>query len=154
MPGHLQIIAVGRLDPHLRPAFEHYRRLIAARVDLRVREVREVTLRGRTEAEVLRVESDRLLAALGSERQVIVLDEAGTTFDSPTFAEQLSTWLELGRPTFVIGGSLGLAAAVKERAQARLSLSRLTLPHQLARIVLAEQLFRALKIAAGETYHH
>ena len=55
---------------------------------------------------------------------------------------------------FVLGGSLGLDERVKERADELLSLSPLTLPHQLARVVLAEQLFRALKIARGEKYHH
>ena len=56
--------------------------------------------------------------------------------------------------TFVIGGSLGLADEIRQAAAERLSLSALTLPHQLARVVLAEQLFRALKIAHGQTYHH
>lgn len=154
MPGRLQIVAVGRLDADLRPACEHYRQLVARRVRLTVREVRDVALRGRSEAEVLRDEGERVLAALTEARPIIALDEAGTLYDSAAFAAQLATWLEQGAPTFVIGGSLGLPTAVKARAHARLSLSPLTLPHQLARVVLMEQVFRALKIAAGETYHH
>lgn len=154
MRGRLHIVAVGRLDTDLRPAFEHYRRLLAARVELSVREVREVALKGRGAAEVLRGEGERLLAAVEGAPLVIVLDQAGTAYDSVTLATQLATWRQRAAPMFVVGGSLGLSVAVKERAQARLSLSPLTLPHQLTRIVLAEQLFRALKIDAGETYHH
>ncbi len=61
---------------------------------------------------------------------------------------------ERGGAGFVIGGSLGLAAEARERADGALSLSALTLPHQLARVVLLEQLFRAGKILRGEPYHH
>lgn len=154
MPPRIRIVAVGRLDADLRPAFEHYSRLIAARADLGVREVREVALRGRSPQEVLRVEGERLTAAIAGERQVVVLDAAGRTYDSCAFADQLAKWLAAGTVTFVVGGSLGLAAAIKEAAEVRLSLSAFTLPHQLARVVLAEQLFRGLKIVAGEAYHH
>jgi 23S rRNA (pseudouridine1915-N3)-methyltransferase len=103
---------------------------------------------------VVRLEGKRLSAALAGERQVVALDAGGRMYDSPAFAEQLTAWLAGGQLTFVIGGSLGLAGSIREAAQARLSLSAFTLPHQLARIVLAEQLFRGLKITARETYHH
>jgi 23S rRNA (pseudouridine1915-N3)-methyltransferase len=154
VPARIHIVAVGRLDADLQPAFEHYRRLLSARVELTVREVREVALRGRSADEVLRLEGERLLAALAGARQVVALDASGRTYDSPAFAGQLTAWLERDPLTLVIGGSLGLADQVKAAAGALLSLSSFTLPHQLARVVLAEQLFRALKIAAHETYHH
>lgn len=154
MPARIHIVAVGRLDADLQPAFEHYRRLLSARVDLTVREVREVPLRSRSADEVLRIEGERLLGALAGARQIVALDVSGRTYDSPAFAEQLTAWLARGPLTLVIGGSLGLADQVREAAGALLSLSSFTLPHQLARVVLAEQLFRALKIAANETYHH
>ena len=85
---------------------------------------------------------------------IVALDAAGRAFDSEAFAARLRTWSEAGQVTFVVGGSLGLADEVKGSARELLSLSPLTLPHQLARVVLAEQLFRALKILRGETYHH
>lgn len=147
---HIVIIAVGRLDGDLKPAFEHYRRLLARRVAL---EVREVPLRGRAPSEVQRLEGDRLLAAAGT-RPLIALDEGGRSYDSIGFASCLSAWSVEGQPTFLIGGSLGLSDGVRDAVQHTLSLSSLTLPHQLARVVLAEQLFRALKIAAREPYHH
>jgi 23S rRNA (pseudouridine1915-N3)-methyltransferase len=154
VPARIHIVAVGRLDADLQPAFEHYRRLLSARLELTVREVREVPLRGRGAEEVLRIEGERLRAVLNGARQVVALDAAGRIYDSPAFAAQLATWLERDPLTLVIGGSLGLANQVKAAAHTLLSLSSFTLPHQLARVVLAEQIFRALKIAAGETYHH
>ena len=153
MSERLEILAVGRLDADLRPAFAHYERLIGGRCRLSVREVREVPLRGRAAAEVLRDEGRRLLSEL-PRGVVVALDAAGRGYDSEAFAVRLRTWTEAGPVTFVVGGSLGLADEVKAAARESLSLSRLTLPHQLARVVLAEQLFRGLKILRGETYHH
>ena len=74
---------------------------------------------------------------------------------SEAFAEKLGSLMSGGSSTltFVIGGSLGLSAGVLGRADLRLSLSRMTLPHRLFRIVLLEQIFRAFKIMHGETYH-
>jgi 23S rRNA (pseudouridine1915-N3)-methyltransferase len=154
VPERLEILAVGTLDAGLRPAFEHYRRLIGGLARLDVREVREVALRGRTPAEVLRTEGRRLAAALPATGTVVALDADGRPYDTEAFAERLGAWCERGPVTFVVGGSLGLADEVKDTAAETLSLSPLTMPHQLARVVLAEQVFRALKIARRETYHH
>ena len=151
MPERLEILAVGRLDADLRPAFAHYERLIGGLCRL---SVREVPLRGRAAAEVLRDEGRRLLTGLSPGGIIVALDARGRAYDSEAFAGRLRTWSEAGAVTFVVGGSLGLADEVKAAARESLSLSPLTLPHQLARIVLAEQLFRGLKIMRGETYHH
>jgi 23S rRNA (pseudouridine1915-N3)-methyltransferase len=150
----LQIVAVGRLSSQLEPAFDHYRRLLTGVVPLTVREVREVSLQGRSATEVLRDEANRLLPHLDGVRHVVALDVDGKRFTSLEFASWLQRLAQGGGAAFVIGGSLGLDERVKGRADELLSLSPLTLPHQLARVVLAEQLFRALKIARGERYHH
>ena len=150
----IDILAVGGLSRDLKPAFEHYRRLLAPLCELGVREVREYELRGRPADDVLRDEGRRLLAAWPRRGVVVALAVEGRTHDSPGLARRLQEWLERGGVTFVVGGSLGLAPDVVDRAHERLSLSSLTLPHQLARVVLAEQLFRALKIARREPYHH
>jgi 23S rRNA (pseudouridine1915-N3)-methyltransferase len=154
VPERLEILAVGRLDADLRPAFAHYERLIGGLCRMSVREVREVPLRGRAVAEVLRDEGRRLLSELSPGGIIVALDARGRGYDSEAFAARLQTWSEAGTVTFVVGGSLGLADEVKAAARELLSLSQLTLPHQLARVVLAEQLFRGLKIIRGETYHH
>jgi len=154
MPARVAIVAVGRLDVELRPAFEHYLRLLSRRVDVRLREVKEVSLRGRSPEEVKRAEGERLLGAVEGAGLVVALDEHGRRYDSVEFSRQLATWMRSETPTFVLGGAAGLSRPVLDRAGAVVSLSGLTLAHQLARIVLMEQLFRALKIEAGETYHH
>lgn len=154
MAAHIDILAVGALSSDLRPAFDHYRRLLAAHCDLCVREVREYALRGRAADDVLRDEGRRLLAAWPRAGTVVALDVAGSSSDSPGLARRLDGWLRRGGVAFVLGGSLGLAAEVLARCDERLSLSPLTLPHQLARVVLAEQLFRAFKILRREPYHH
>lgn len=119
-----------------------------------VREVKEVPQRGRSEAEVLREEGRRLLSAWPRTPLVVALAIDGCPRGSEAFAAWLQEGFERGGVGFVIGGSLGLSAEVLGRADERLSLSALTLPHQLARVVLLEQLFRAGKILRGETYHH
>lgn len=153
MAPRINILAVGALDGHFAPAFEHYRRLLRGLAVLDVHETRAVSLRGRSEDEVLRDEGRRLLAALPAAGRRVVLDAGGRRLDSLEFAGELRRRLEAGPVTFVIGGSLGVDASVRAAADELMSLSSLTLPHQLARVVLAEQLFRALKIARGETYH-
>ena len=154
MPPRIDILAVGGLDGHVAPVFEHYRRLLRRLVVLEVREVKAVPLGGRSEAEVLREEGRRLLAALPASTRTVALDVGGRTVGSVGFAAEVRRHLDSGRLTFVVGGSLGLDGAVRDAADEVLSLSPLTLPHQLARVVLAEQLVRALKMARGETYHH
>jgi 23S rRNA (pseudouridine1915-N3)-methyltransferase len=154
MPARAEILAVGGLGRDLRPAFDHYLRILRPWLTLEVREVREVPLKGRAPSEVLREEGRRLLAAWPSAPTVVALTADGRAYDSEAFAAALELWLERGRPAFVIGGSLGLADDVLARADARLSLSPLTLPHQLARVVLAEQLFRGLSILHRHPYHH
>jgi len=108
------------------------------------------------EAEVRRKEGERLLAALRPSDHVMVLCIDGTQRSSEAFAARLAELRARGnvkRLVWIIGGSLGLSAAVVSRANERISLSAMTLPHQLARVVLFEQLYRACKITANERYH-
>ena len=154
MASRVEILAVGSLHRDLDPAARHYVDLLRPYAALTVREVKEVALRGRSEAEVLREEGRRLLASWPQAPVVAALAVDGRALDSVAFAAWLQRAVERGGVGFVIGGSLGLAAEVQVRATERLSLSALTLPHQLIRVVLLEQLFRAGKILRGEPYHH
>jgi len=146
----LRLIAVGRLraGPE-RDLFTRY----AARLRpaLAVTEVAEA--RG-APAEAKRREGAALIAALPARAFVVALDLGGQAPDSPGLAALLDRWLGLGRPVcFLIGGADGLDDAVLARADAVLSLGPLTWPHMLARVMLAEQLYRARAIALGHPYH-
>lgn len=150
----VRVLAVGKLrDPGVRASCDDY--LARVRRYLRV-EVREVTARGHggPAAERLRAEGRALLGALPRDCTVIALTRTGRAEDSNRFARRVGAWQQAGRDTaLVIGGAFGLDAAVVERSDAQLSLSPLTLPHELARLVLLEQLYRAATILNGEPYH-
>jgi 23S rRNA (pseudouridine1915-N3)-methyltransferase len=150
----VELLVVGSLHRDLEPAARHYLDLLRPHMTVSVREVKEVALRGRSEAEVLRDEGRRLLAAWPQAPVVSALAVDGEVLDTGAFAARLQRAFERGGAGFVIGGSLGLAAEVRSRATDEVSLSALTLPHQLARVVLLEQLFRAGKVLRGEPYHH
>ena len=154
MAARVELLVVGSLHRDLEPAARHYLDLLRPHMTVSVREVKEVALRGRSEAEVLREEGRRLLAAWPQAPVVSALAVDGDVLDTGAFAARLQRAFERGGAGFVIGGSLGLAAEVRSRASDTVSLSKLTLPHQLARVVLLEQLFRAGKVLRGEPYHH
>lgn len=99
-------------------------------------------------------EGEQILARLADAEQVVLLDERGRQFDSKQLAARLSGWQSDGRNLcFVIGGPDGASPAVKQRADFTWSLSELTLPHGLARVLLAEQLYRAWSLQVGHPYH-
>lgn len=100
-------------------------------------------------------ESERILSRLTSNEYLILLDERGKMFDSPALSRLLLAPLESStNVTIVIGGAYGVDESVHQRANAVWSLSQLVFPHQLVRLILAEQLYRAQEIAAGGPYHH
>jgi 23S rRNA (pseudouridine1915-N3)-methyltransferase len=131
------VLAVGRLRDPFRDDVAHYEKLLSryARV------------------EVMEVDDDARLARRVPERaHVVVCDERGRARDSVAFARWLEERRQAGRDlAFVLGGPFGVAL---ERHDERLSFGPMTLPFQLARVVLLEQLYRAHKILAGEPYHH
>jgi 23S rRNA (pseudouridine1915-N3)-methyltransferase len=131
------VLAVGRLRPPFSDDVEHYDKL----------------LRRQAPVEIVEVADDGALQRRIPERAyVVLLDAAGTEHSSEAFARWLEQRRQGGRDVcFVLGGPYGTAL---ERHDHVLSLGPMTLPHQLARVVLLEQLFRAHKILAGEPYHH
>lgn len=100
-------------------------------------------------------ESARLLARIQPNEFVILLDERGRLLDSPSLAALLETQFSQSKPvTVIIGGAYGVDRSVHDRADLVWSLSPLVFPHQLVRLLLAEQVYRAQEIAAGRPYHH
>ena len=105
-------------------------------------------------ADARRREGEALLAKLKPESWLVALDERGTLLDSLELARLVATARDAGRElVFAIGGDEGLDTPVRERAWKVLALSRMTLPHRLARLVLLEQLYRAFSMLRGEPYH-
>ena len=106
-------------------------------------------------AKILEKEADRILSKIAEREFVIALAIEGKQFLSETFAKTISeiTIKGFSDVTFIIGGSLGLAPVVKKRANLLMSFGKLTLPHQLMRLVLMEQIYRAFMIQAGSPYH-
>lgn len=100
-------------------------------------------------------ESERILAKVDSKDFLILLDERGKNIDSPMLAQTLQRPLDTSRNiTVVIGGAYGVDTSVHQRADFTWSLSKLVFPHQLVRLILTEQLYRAQEIAGGGKYHH
>jgi len=137
----LTILAVGKMrDRRLSAVCDEY--LLRARKHL--------------PCEVVEVDDDKaLLRQLPHDGEIVALEAEGEMWSSATFAKQLEQRMTQGSRglTFLIGGSDGLPAAAVARAQRRLSLSAMTLPHRLARVLLCEQLYRALSIIRGEPYN-
>lgn len=100
-------------------------------------------------------ESERILSRLGTDEYVILLDERGRSLDSPQLSTLLSEQLHASRTVvLIIGGAYGVDQTVHQRAHYIWSLSPLVFPHQLVRLLLAEQLYRAQQISIGSAYHH
>jgi 23S rRNA (pseudouridine1915-N3)-methyltransferase len=109
---------------------------------------------GKTAAQCMAAERERIEAAMPKHAHIAVLDERGAALTTPALAARLSHWQTLGEAVaLVIGGPDGLDAALRAAAHERIRLSDLTLPHALARVLLVEQLYRAWSINAGHPYH-
>lgn len=106
-------------------------------------------------AKILGKEGERILALLKDNELLIALDLQGEMLSSQQLAERLQDWQQSGRPriNFVIGASHGLSPAVKGRADQSLAFSPMTFPHQMAVLILTEQIYRGFKILKGEPYH-
>lgn len=150
----IKLVSVGKpKDKCLETTARRYALLFARHFGLEEIQVRDADAALPPEARRIK-EGEAVLARLKPGDLVICLDERGRTYDSPAFSRELRHWLETGAPAFVIGGPFGLSEAVLARAAARLSLGPMTLPHELARVVLLEQFYRAATIMKNIPYHH
>ena len=151
----LVVAAVGKpRDRHLAAAIDEYETRAARYWPLVVAEVREASGRGVSPAETKRREGERLLERLPDGAMLFACDERGERLASSDFAALLVGARDAARDVaFAIGGAYGLDDAVRRAAGRSLQLAPWTLPHELARLVLAEQLYRAGTIARGEPYH-
>lgn len=147
------LLAVGRLRPAFREACDDYLRRLRRTVAVTERELREAG-HAPTSAARQREEDQRILAAIPDGTAMTLLDRGGVPWSSEQLAARLSAWRESARDrVLVIGGADGVGSAVRERADERWSLGPLTLPHELVRVIVAEQLYRAGTIVQGHPYH-
>ena len=156
---NVTILAVGKLkERFFEEGCAEYAKRLARYCILRVREAADEkapeSLSPAQEEQVKDREGKRLLSLLDPRDHVIALTVTGKAYTSEELAERMGALRDQGRNvSFLIGGSLGLSQEAVNRADEELSLSKLTLPHRLARLVLLEQLYRSFKILNHETYH-
>ena len=136
-------------------AYEDYARRMPQDMPLALSEIKPGhRIAGEDGARARQQEGERILAALPPGSVSVVLDERGVQASTRELADWIRRWMDEGvSPAFVIGGADGLDDNVKMRADKLMGLSRLTMPHALVRVVLAEQLYRAVSILKGHPYH-
>lgn len=152
----IRLVAVGtRLPAWQQEGYLEYARRLPHQCALHLVEIPPARrAKGADPAAAAAREGERMLAAVSDDAYVLALDERGTEYATRELARQLAGWREAGRDVaLLIGGADGLSPACLRRADARWSLSKLTLPHGLARVVVAEQIYRAWSILGGHPYH-
>lgn len=156
----IKIVTVGKLkEKYLKDGITEYSKRISRFAAVEMIELADEKTPDRASdsenAKILDLEGNRILSKIGDREFVVVLAIEGKTLSSEEFSKQLEQASINGYSTltFVIGGSLGLSPQVKNRANLSLSFGRLTLPHQLMRLVLTEQIYRAFTIQQGSPYH-
>ena len=156
----ITVVCAGKLkEKYLREGIAEYEKRLRPYADVRTIEIAEERMKEKPsateKADILRHEGERLLAQVPQDAYLIVLDVGGAELSSEEFSAKIDTLTVGGRShiAFLIGGPFGLADEVRRRADLRLSFSHFTLPHQLIRLFLVEQIYRAFKIGRGEPYH-
>ena len=157
---NIQIVSVGKLkEKYLKMGIEEYTKRLGAYAKIDLIEVAdEKAPENLSDADmeiVKKKESERILAKIGADTYVIALAIEGKMKTSEQLASDIESLMTYGRSkiAFVIGGSLGLHEDVMKRSDEKLSFSKMTLPHQLMKLVLVEQIYRAFRIMKGEPYH-
>ncbi|MCL4455954.1 MAG: 23S rRNA (pseudouridine(1915)-N(3))-methyltransferase RlmH [Nitrospirae bacterium] len=142
-----RILWVGRTkEKYLTEGINRYLKMLKHMANVSVIEVKEE--KGKTKENALFAEGERILRQTGS---YILLDESGREFNSKDFARFLG---EKEQVDFVLGGAYGVSSEVKEKAAAKIALSKMTLTHEMARLIFLEQFYRAMTIIKGKEYHH
>lgn len=152
MPKQLLVSVGKRHDPTLSGAIDEFTQRLSREVET---EWLLVKPSGADEPTARRLESTAVLATLKTDDYVVLLDERGDQFISTAFAAKYAEWLtRAGRIVFIIGGAYGVDERLYDRADTVWALSKLVFPHQLVRVILAEQLYRAHMISKNHPYHH
>ncbi|GGB46258.1 23S rRNA (pseudouridine(1915)-N(3))-methyltransferase RlmH [Virgibacillus dakarensis] len=156
----ISIVAVGKLkEKYLKQGIQEYLKRLSAYAKVDIIEVADEkapeNMSEAEMAEVKRKEGERILGALSPDTYVITLEINGKMLTSEQLAAKVDELATYGKSkiAFIIGGSLGISETVQKRSDLALSFSKMTFPHQLMRVVLLEQVYRAFRIVRGEPYH-
>ena len=151
----LGILAVGhKLPDWVAAGCTEYVKRMPRELPVVIQEIKPEPRSGKNREQLLAAERTRLEAALAGYARLVVLDERGLDLTTLKLAQRLEGWMREGGDTaFVIGGADGIDEEIKRNADTSLSLSRLTLPHAMARLVLCEQLYRATTVIRNHPYH-
>ncbi len=150
------ILAVGNKMPDwIRTGYLEYIKRLSGEITVNLIEIRpEKRVGGKTVAQLLEAEYQKIRAALPPSCYIVVLDEHGQQWTTVKFADAIQEWMMTQNTiAFIIGGADGLHEEIKQAAHAKMALSKLTLPHGLARVLLAEQIYRAVSINKNHPYH-
>ena len=153
----ITIVAIGKKhDSRLVEAIENYSARLTHYVKLEWKPLEAKITPTMSKEHIKNIESEVLLLQTSAEDTVIILDENGTSLSSPALARKLQHYMNqsIKNLVIIIGGAYGVSDALLKRADFIWSISPLVFPHQLVRLILAEQLYRAHSIIAGEKYHH
>ena len=151
----LGILAVGhKLPDWVAKGCAEYVKRMPRELPLVLVEIKPEPRGAKTREQLLAAEKTRLLAALQNYSRIIVLDERGSDLTTLALAQRLEAWMREGGDTaFIIGSADGIDEALKQQADESLRLSTLTLPHAMARLIVCEQLYRALSVLKKHPYH-
>jgi len=149
----IKIITVGSIkEKYLKDAIDEYTKRLSKYTNIEIVEVKDEGLVEPTKA--MSLEEEKILKHINDKDYIITLEIEGKEFTSEEFAEKLDKiQLESSNITFIIGGSYGLSQNIKDKSRLHLSFSKMTFPHQLFRVLLLEQIYRAFKINNNESYH-
>ena len=149
----IKVLVVGSIkEQYLKDAIEEYKKRISKYTNIEIIEVKDEGLV--EESKAMKLEEEKLMKHINEKDYLITLEIEWKQFTSPEFAEKINNILiENSNITFVIGGSYGLTDNIKNKARLHLSFSKMTFPHQLFRVLLLEQIYRAYKINNNESYH-
>lgn len=149
----IKLIVIGSIkEKYLKEAIDEYQKRIKKYTNIEIIELKD---EGHVEEKkAIALEGEKILKYLSEKDYIITLEIEGKQLDSVEFSKQIEKiQIEHSNITFIIGGSYGLSPSIKEKANMHLSISKMTFPHQLFRVILLEQIYRAYKIQNNESYH-
>ena len=153
----IKIVSVGSIkEKFLKDAISEYLKRLTRFAKIEIIEVDERKIQNKSEEQIKKEEGERLLKRIGQDEFVFLLDLKGELISSEVLAQKINDLINKGISplTFVIGGTLGLSEEVRKRANIKLSISKMTFTHQMCRMIILEQIYRAFKIINNEEYHH